>query len=363
MNDIQEYQPFRGLPTGSKLLLAFSGGVDSTIAAMLSKQAGMEVLAVNMRLLEQTGPDGSEPIQKAAEALGLELHFLDLQDDFKQRVMRPCWEEYACGRTPNPCTICNPIFKFGELMRYAKAHGCAGMATGHYARIVCEHGICSMLRGCHKEKDQTYFMYGLTQAQLAFSYMPLGALTKVEVRAMAAELHLPNAHAAESQDACFTPSSGTLSEYLRNLFHAQSHPGNFIDSDSGKKLGCHQGIHSYTIGQRKGTGVALGKPAYVQKISGETGTVYLTGDNQKLFAQELVLTDPHWQSGTAPSQGEFRGDVQIRYRSKAAPALIRMEEDGHTLRIRFDIPQRAVTPGQAAVIYNGDHLLGGAKIS
>jgi len=361
-----EYEPFYGLNKKSRLLVAFSGGIDSAVAAHLCFKADMDVLAVNMRLW---GPDPEKTAQKdeqtrrVADALGIELCFLDLQEQFCEKVMRACWNEFASGRTPNPCALCNPMFKFGELLEFARQKNCAGLVTGHYARIVHNaDGSAVMLRGTCRAKDQSYFLYGLSQQQLQFSYMPLGAMDKSEVRLLASELGLPNSESPESQDICFAPEDGsTPAEMLRNLFHAEAVKGSFIHASNGKTLGQHDGIHANTVGQRKGTGIALGKPAYVKGIIPERREVLITDDEQTLFEREFTVGNLNFQSETFAEKETFRSDVQIRYRSRPAPAEVR-RISAESYRVIFDEPQRAITPGQSAVFYSAEQLLGGGVI-
>jgi len=340
----------------SRILLAFSGGVDSTVAAHLCKRNGFEVLAVNMRLLPDSAT-GSDQVQLAADKSGVELRFLDLQQEFQDCVMRQCWDVFASGRTPNPCVICNPLFKFGKLMDFALENGCDAMATGHYVRKL-ENGM--LARGVHRAKDQSYFLFGLSKRQIDFARFPLGNMTKDEVRAIADSLGLPNAKAKESQDACFTPASGTLADFLQEKFNAPVRRGCFIHAETGKILGQHRGIHAYTIGQRKGTGVALGTPAYVQKIDAPHRAVYITADEATLLQNELTVHEVNWQTASVP-EAPFSADVQIRYRTPAAPATVTPCPDG-SVKVSFDTPMRAITPGQAAVFYDGETLLGGGLI-
>ena len=212
------YRPFRRLQKGARVLVAFSGGVDSAVAAALCLEAGLRPLGLNMRLLEEENAETEkaslEKVKNAADALGIELEFLDLKAEFQEKIMRACWDEYAAGRTPNPCVLCNPFFKFGKLAELALTRGCEGLVTGHYVRIEEEApsssaeeegGRCLLRRGVQREKDQSYFLYALSGEQLAFSHTPLGDRTKDEVRKIAEKLGLPNAGARESQDACFTP--------------------------------------------------------------------------------------------------------------------------------------------------------------
>lgn len=353
--------------TKKKILLAFSGGVDSAVAAYLCGAANWDIFAVNMRFLPDPEEEQSRAeTERVASALGLKVHFLDLREEFRSCVMHRCWEVFDSGKTPNPCAICNPVFKFGKLMEFALQNDCEALATGHYAQIRNNpDGSCAVARGIHRAKDQSYFLFGLSQEQIAFSRFPLGGMTKEEVRMTADSLGLPNAQKKESQDACFTPPDGTLAEMLRTEFDAPVRPGCFIHADNGKVLGRHKGIHAYTIGQRKGTGIALGTPAYVSRIDALHNAVYVTQDEQTLFTGTLTAERVNWQLAAAPSPGTtFRARVQIRYRSGAVPAEVSVTEDGHTCTVNFDSPVRAVTPGQAAVFYceDDERILGGGFI-
>ena len=356
------YEPFAGIPEGSRLMVAFSGGVDSSVAAYLCKKAGFEVTAVTMSLL---GPDRfhGEKASAAARKLEIPLDILDLSCEFEKTVRRRTWEEYARGRTPNPCALCNPAFKFGKLVDFAKKKNCAALVTGHYAilRRQPDGSTPVLQKGTCVEKDQSYFLFGLTPEQLAFACFPLGAMNKNQVRELARSLGLPNADAEESQDACFAPPDGSnMAEMLRLRFHGAARTGNFTAAD-GRILGKHTGIHAYTIGQRKGTGVAMGTPAYVLRIDAETRTVVLTQNNEDLLSRMVLLDAPHILNGTYRGLRHFECSVKIRYRSRAVPATVTLNDDG-SCRLEFQEPQRAVTPGQAAVFYDKETLIGGAWI-
>lgn len=350
-----DFSAFHGLEKGSKILLAFSGGVDSTIAAHLCLEAGFEVLACNMRLLPNSDK-ASEKAMRTADALGVKLEFLDLDKDFHDTVMRYCAKEFSIGRTPNPCAVCNPLFKFGRLSDFARKNGCSALVTGHYAKMF-ENGI--LARGNHRPKDQSYFLFGLTDEQRLFSRFPLGAMTKDEVRAIARNLELPNAEAPESQDACFSPENGTIADMLISEFNIKMPSGKFIHSRTGRTLGYHKGVHSYTIGQRKGTGISLGRPVYVKALEGDN--VIIADDESEIFRDHLTIRSVNWCDRTFENKSEFDGLCQIRYRSKESPAKIKNNFDG-TLEIIFENPQRAVTPGQAAVFYSGDKVVCGGWI-
>ena len=353
--------PFGRIKPGSEVMVAFSGGVDSSVAAYLCKKAGLKVKAVTMRLLGN-GPGETAKAERMAELLDLDLEIVDLQEAFEQQVLRRTWEEYACGRTPNPCTICNPVFKFGVLAGIARSRGCKALVTGHYARICSDpQGRVYLKKGLCAEKDQSYFLFGITPEQLAYACFPLGDLQKSQVREIARSLHMPCAEDKESQDACFAPQDNSnMAEMLRCRFHEEALCGHFLGTD-GTILGKHNGIHAYTIGQRKGTGVAMGKPAYVKEIRAEDRSVILTTDPEDLLSGKVLLKKANILSPAPDEKKEFDCFVKIRYRSRAVPAHVVLEEDSCIMT--FATPQRAVTPGQAAVFYDGeDTLLGGSYI-
>lgn len=351
-----EFDWARGLPRGIRILLAFSGGVDSAVAAHLCRERGFSVHAVHMIL---HGDPPTERVRDAADALGVPLRIVDLRERFRNAVMRPCWEILRGGRTPNPCALCNPAIKFGALWEFAEECGCRIMATGHYARIVPlpdRPDEVALLRGVHREKDQSYFLFGLSQAQLARAVFPLGGMKKDDVRSVARSLGLSAADAKESQDVCFS-RPGELGATLQSEFGGAPPGGEFVDEATGRIVGRHPGVHRFTIGQRKGTGVAFGRPAWISEIDAASGRVVLTTNPESLLRKELILPNPHWI--VKPEARSFHAEAQIRYRSKPVPADVELRDDGSAL-VRFETPVRAVTPGQAAVLYDGDRLLGGA---
>ncbi len=354
------YAPFRRLPQGSRILMAFSGGVDSAVAAVLALRAGYQVTGVHMTLLPG-GEDSRRKAEETAAKLGIELIHADCTKEFEQAVLRPSWDMYKSGFTPNPCAICNPKVKFGALMPLMEQYGCTAFATGHYAKAIdAEDGQTTLARGSYREKDQSYFLFGLSQEQLARIVFPLGGMTKPEVREIARVLGLPNAESKESQDACFMPPDKTAAEFLHEHFGETMPGGTFAAAPDGRILGRHEGIYAYTIGQRKGTGVAMGVPAWVSRIDAVENKVWLTTNPDDLQHDALVLPCAHWI--TKPAEAvEFRAQVQIRYRSRPADASVLLSPNS-VVFIKFDVPQRAVTPGQAAVIYDGETLLGGGWI-
>jgi tRNA-specific 2-thiouridylase len=279
-------------------------------------------------------------------------------------VLTKSWNEYDCGRTPNPCALCNRFIKFGYLLEYARNMGADGIATGHYVRIfVREDRQVVLARGMDPDKDQSYFLSMVPAANLHHAYMPLGNLTKKEVRKIALDLGLPNAAKAESQDACIANIGDNLSETLRKLFDGRRLPGNFID-ESGKILGRHDGIHNYTIGQRRGFKMGFGKPAFVKALNPENGDVTIAFDSENLMSSSLQVPNMNWLSEEHSKMQNFPVSVQIRYRHKAVPAEIEnFSGNSSPVRIRFKDPQRAVTSGQIAVIYDGDRVIGGGEIA
>lgn len=352
-----------------KIIAAISGGVDSSVAAAIFVEKGYEVIGVTLKMkscdenVEKAksccGIDDNMQARAAAALLGIPHYFLDVRTDFSDKVLRRAWDEYSSARTPNPCALCNRHLKFGKLIEYARSIGAEGVITGHYSRIISENGKNVLRRGFDTAKDQSYFLFALTSEQLSMSFMPLGTMTKPEVREYARKISLPNAEKIESQDACFGIKDESFAETLRKLFKSPPIKGYFVD-DSGKVLGRHDGLHQFTIGQRKGLGIAMGKPAYISRIDLKTGDITLSTDEQKLLSASLLVSDINWQQ--QPSADEFECDVQIRYRSKPARALVSKVPDSASYMVRFASPQRAVTPGQAAVFYDADLLLGGGWI-
>lgn len=350
-----------------------SGGIDSTVAAMLLLEQGYEVVGVTFRtfdaikescIAKEKGCCSIDSIMEArnnAHKMGFEHHIVDFRATFQEHVIQNFMDEYMAGRTPNPCVLCNSHIKWGELLKTADELGCDYVATGHYARIerVGEH--CFLKTAADTRKDQTYFLWMLTEQQLARTIFPLGDLTKDEVRDIARQHgYVKLAEKAESQDICFLPD-GDYRSFLREHVDAYAErvrPGNYVDAE-GHVLGRHEGFPNYTIGQRKGLGIALGKPVFVTKIDAAKNEVVL-GDNSDLLQHDVLLGD-----------GRFRGDVtrpvlaRIRYRSQATEARIMMDEcsrDESRFSLHFDEPVWGVTPGQSCVIYQDDKVVGGGFI-
>ena len=350
-----------------KVIAAMSGGVDSSVAAAIYKEQGYEVIGVTLRLRAglSAGNDGcaskedEEHAAEAARLLGIQHLILDYSDDFKNKVLRPSWDEFARGRTPNPCTLCNPRIKFGKLLEYAAQTGAEKVITGHYAIIREDHGVFKLERGSDPTKDQTYFLYALTQEMLGRIHFPVGEIDKSSVREYARKIGLRNHAKKDSQDACFSIPGETFQESLRKIFNEDAHTGRFITPD-GKAHGSHKGIHQYTIGQRKGLGVALGCPAYVSAIDASSGDVSISTDPADLMAGSFDVVSLNWQSGIVPD-APFRAMIQVRYRSRPVPGMVTPRAEGGAT-VLMDAPLRAVTTGQAAVFYDDALLLGGGCI-
>ncbi len=353
-----------------RVAVGLSGGVDSAVAAALLGKAGYDVVGVTMRIWDGRpmaeeshrhacyGPGESEDIEDATqicELLQIPLHVVDLAADYSERVLGPCAQQYASGSTPNPCIQCNARVKFELIPARLRELGIAveHFATGHYVRV--EHDAQRsrhlLRKGRDAAKDQSYFLYRLTQEQLASALFPLGDRLKAEVRELARELGLPVAEKAESQDF--------ISGSYRQLFGADSTPGPITDRD-GRVLGEHRGIHLYTIGQRKGLGIAHSVPLYVTAID-EKQNAIVVGTDEQLFRTELVAEDVNWIA-VAGIDAPTRLAARIRYRHREQPATL-SPLDGDRVQVRFDEPQRAITPGQSVVFYDGEVVVGGGIIA
>lgn len=350
-----------------RAVVAMSGGVDSSVAAYLLKEAGYEVVGLFMRLGRWSA--GREPsprsccttadaadARRVAEKIGIRLYTLNFQPDFDRIVDYFC-SEYARGRTPNPCIICNRDLKFGRLAEFARQLDAEVIATGHYARLEHTPEGVRLRRGVDASKDQSYVLFAVRGDRLAQARLPLGHLRKSEIRAIAHKVGLPVKDKPDSQEICFVPD-GDYGEVIRRHSRHPPQPGKLVLSD-GTEVGTHPGIEFFTIGQRRGLGVALGWPAYVVKIDPATRTVVL-GRKEELYRSEMYVGGVNWLVDPPPER-EFHAEVQIRATHRAAPAEVVPLEDGRAWVV-FDQPQLAVTPGQAAVFYQGDLVLGGGWI-
>ena len=349
-----------------KALIAMSGGVDSSVAAKLTKDMGYECVGCTMKL-HRLPSDGDTPVcgsgadaedaKAVAESLGMEFSVLDLEEDFKEKVIDPFVTAYLEGRTPNPCIDCNRHMKFGKLYAAAKEFGCDFTVTGHYVRIEKQGDSYLLKKAVDETKDQSYVLYNLTQEQLAHTLFPLGEYRKTEVREIAEENGFINAKKKDSQDICFVPD-GKYAAVIETYTGKACQGGDYLDLE-GNIIGKHKGVIHYTVGQHKKLGMSFPQPMYVCKIDVANNTVTL-GSNGDLFAREVYVRDFNWISGKAPSL-PLRCKAKIRYRQTEQPALITPLGENE-VSILFDEPQRAVTPGQSAVLYDGDTVLGGGII-
>jgi tRNA-specific 2-thiouridylase len=351
-----------------KALIAMSGGVDSSLAAKLMVDKGFECIGCTMKLyhnedigIEKTRTccslDDVEDAKSVAYKLGMPFYVFNFTESFNDIVIRKFVESYEKGITPNPCIDCNRYMKFDKLYERAKILGCDYIVTGHYARIEEKDGKYVLKKALDETKDQSYVLYSLTQDQLAHTMFPLGNMRKTEVRKIADESNFVNADKPDSQDICFVPD-GDYAKVIELRTGKKSPLGNFVDKD-GNVLGKHKGIINYTLGQRKGLGISSTEPLYVCKICPENATVVL-GKNEDLFTKEADVTEFNWISGSAPS-GEVRCKAKVRYRQPEQWVTVTPTSQ-NTVHIVFDEPQRAITPGQAAVLYDGDIVLGGGTI-
>lgn len=354
-----------------RVVVAMSGGVDSSLAAALLLERGYDVIGLTMSLYDLPpeycrsedsrsccGRKAAEDANRVAHALGIMHYVVDMKDIFARTVVENFCDEYGSGRTPNPCVRCNRLVKFGALLPRLEKLDADFLATGHYARITSDErtGRFLLRKGRDGRKDQSYFLYELTQSQLERVIFPLGNLTKGEVRARAEELDLPVARRPESQEICFIPDNDYvrfLKEHIPKAFRSGS-----IRDPAGREVGRHRGVLHFTIGQRRGMGIAAPHPLYVVDIRPETNEI-IVGRDEDLFSKSLQGGSINWISGELPPD-PIRVHARIRYKHKEAPALLNL--DGKKVTVEFDEPQRAITPGQSVVFYDGDTVLGGAII-
>lgn len=350
-----------------KIVVGLSGGVDSSVAAAGLKKQGYDVIGLTLWLMQGKGQCCSDGLVDAAqlcEDLNIPHHVVDSRDLFTNQIIDYLVAGYEQGITPLPCSQCNRTVKFGPMLSYAREHlDTDKIATGHYARISynATDNRYHLLRAIDQQKDQSYFLYDLSQELLSGTLFPLGELTKTETRRLATQLQLHTAEKPESQDLCLIEAHGSMQTFLDQ--YIQTHPGEIIDQ-GGKVLGHHQGVHHYTIGQRKGLGVAAPHPLYVVDLDPGRNQV-IVGDRQTALKTECMVQRVNWVSMTAP-QGPIQAEVQVRYRSKPTGAtIIPMAQDelgGRRVKLVFEDPQFGIAPGQAAVWYDQDTLLGGGII-
>lgn len=352
-----------------RVVVAMSGGVDSSVAASLLVEAGHDVVGLSMQLYDHASGtekfgscctlDDLYDARRVAASLGIPHYILNFEERFQQTVVRNFVDEYAAGRTPIPCAHCNADLKFATLVDRAAGFDAGAVATGHYARVVFDETTrrYRLLRSLDTEKDQTYFLFALTQDQLAHAMFPVGHLTKAEVRAHAERAQMLVADKPDSHEICFVPDGQTADFVEKRLPNAPV-DGDIVDS-GGKTLGHHRGLHRFTVGQRKGLGISGSVPLYVLKLD-TTSTRVIVGPREELGRSELSASAVNWIAGTPPSE-PIRVTARIRHRHSDAPATVVADGDARAV-LTFDTPQLAVTPGQAVVFYRGDEVLGGGWI-
>lgn len=367
------------MENNKKALIAMSGGVDSSVAALLTRDMGYECIGATMKLHNESTSDEPEPdfnngkkcctVSDAEDArsvcyrLGFKFYVFDYMEEFKKNVIEKFVSSYEIGETPNPCIDCNRFLKFGKLYQKALELGCEYVVTGHYARVEFDEksGRYLLKKSKNPAKDQSYVLYFLSQEQLAHTRFPLGVFSdKSEVRALAERYGFVNSDKAESQDICFVPN-GDYAEFIQGFTKKNYPEGDFLLT-SGEKLGRHKGVIRYTVGQRKGLGISYSEPLYVCGKSASENTVTL-GTQRELYRDSFTVRDFNWISipDPEPNSDPIHASVRTRYHGAEAPVTVTVNPD-RTVLIRFDEPQKAISPGQSAVLYDGDTVIGGGII-
>jgi tRNA-specific 2-thiouridylase len=354
-----------------RVVVAMSGGVDSSVAAARLAEAGHEVIGLSMQLYDQRegresfgsccSLDDLHDARRVAAALGIPHYIVNFEEQFEATVVRNFVDEYAAGRTPIPCVHCNADLKFSHLLERAAGLDAGLVATGHYARVSFDEDTRRYVlrRGADRDKDQSYFLFSLTQDQLARASFPVGDLTKPEVRAIASRLGLAVADKPDSHEICFVPD-GETGAFVERHLESPAVAGDIVDS-GGRVLGRHRGLHRYTVGQRKGLGISGTAPLYVLRLEPADSRL-VVGPREELGARTCTAVDVNWIAGDSPA-GPVRATARIRHRHADAPATIVADGGGRSVaEITFDDPQAAITPGQAIVFYQGDDVLGGGWI-
>jgi tRNA-uridine 2-sulfurtransferase len=348
------------------VLVAMSGGVDSSVSACLLAEQGYEVLGCHLQLVHLAdrvdhgccGPTARADAAEVARIGGFPFEVVDMSETFAETVLADFVSEHGAGRTPNPCARCNEQIKFGAFLRRADELGIELAATGHYVRSTVDaDGRWHLLTGADRSKDQSYMLHALGQRELERSRFPVGGMSKTETREQARRLGLPVATKPDSQELCFVPGEDH-GAFLQQHAPELARTGAIVDPD-GRDLGEHEGTFRYTIGQRRGLGVSMGERTYVLEVDAPKNRI-VVGPGELLARRALVADRARWVAGGPPSEGPFEAEVKTRYRGEAVRSVVRVE--GDRLRIEFGSPQRGVAPGQNAVVYRGDELLGGARI-
>lgn len=354
--------------TKKTVAVGMSGGVDSSVAAAILLEQGYNVFGITLRVLPPLSapynPETDSNVIRAravAKKLGIKHYVAICSDTFTNTVLKECANDFANARTPNPCCYCNRYIKFGWMMDFAKEHGADFLATGHYVNICKVDNVNRLFRGIDIAKDQSYFLFGVDDAHRARIITPLGNMIKSDVRKLAAQYGFVNANDSDSQDICFDIYSDSYTEFLTNKFGCITRPGNFV-TENGKVLNAHTGYHKYTIGQRKGLGVALGVPAFVQSIDKSTGNIIVTPDKSAVCKSEVFIKNCVWHGNNFSVNETFECMGMVRYRQHPVNCLVKILENGTALA-KFEHPVFAVTGGQCAVFYSENLVLGGGWIS